>query len=241
MFKQSLKKGINTFLNTLGYEIRKCQVPEKNRYLWLKKHRIRTIFDIGANTGEWAATIHEHFPEATIYAFEPLSNCFAKLSEKEKTIPNLIAFNFALGDTPGKVPIYRSSQASSSSLLPMSDLHKKAFPHTKKLTREDVEVRTLDQMSKGLEIEKNIFIKIDVQGFELNVLRGGKTMLNRARVLLVETSFHTLYDNQPLFDEVYSFLKTIGFRYMGDFESIKSPIDGAILQANAIFVNTGKE
>ena len=241
MSLSKIKYVINNVLGYLGYEIRKCQVQEKNRYLWLKKHQIRTIFDIGANTGEWAATIHEHFPEAAIYAFEPLSDCYAKLSEKEKKIPQLTTFNFALGDNPGKFPIYRSSQASSSSLLPMSDLHKKAFPHTQNLSREEIEVRTLDQVTKDLNIKENIFVKIDVQGFELNVLQGGKALLNRAKVLLIETSFHTLYDNQPLFDEVYSFLKGMGFTYRGDFESIKSPIDGAILQANAIFVNTGKE
>lgn len=235
--KTVLKKWINRSFNQLGYEIKKCQVSESKKYDWLKAYQIKTIFDIGANTGEWAAEIAGHFPDCQIYAFEPLASCFDALRKKAAGIQKISAYNFALGAGAGTEVMHRSEYAASSSLLPMSNLHKEAFPFTKDHFAEEIEIKTLDGFVSNQDIDDNILIKIDVQGYELEVINGGIDFIPRARVLLLETSFYPLYEGQPLFADVYEKLTGMGFDYMGEFESIKNPRNGAVLQGNSIFIN----
>jgi hypothetical protein len=93
---------------------------------------IMTIFDIGANTGQFASLIHEVLPEAFIYSFEPLEECYQKFKTKEREITNFEAFNVALGDTDGEIEFYRNEYSPSSSILPMADLHKQKYLFTDK-------------------------------------------------------------------------------------------------------------
>lgn len=86
-----------------------------------------------------------------------------------------------------------------------------------------------------------MLVKIDVQGYEDRVIRGGQRVISRAKVLIVETSFQTLYDGQPLFEDIYDTLLKMGFRYIGALWQLRSPLNGSILQADSIFVKTGNE
>jgi hypothetical protein len=94
----------------------------------------------------------------------------------------------------------------------------------------------LDDLAPQLELRDPLFIKIDVQGYEDEVLAGGEQTIRRAAVVLVETSFETLYEDQPLFDEVYRTLTGWGFRYAGSLDQICSPQDRRPLQADSLFV-----
>jgi hypothetical protein len=78
-------------------------------------------------------------------------------------------------------------------------------------------------------------VKIDVQGFEDQVIQGGQTTLARARVALVELSVEPLYDNQPLFHEVYERMVALGFRFRGAHNQLFHPQDGRVLQVDGIF------
>ena len=121
----------------------------------------------------------------------------------------------------------------------MSDLHKNAFPYTKNTAKETVEVRTLDSVLPQLQLRKNVLAKIDVQGYELDVLRGAEETLAQVDMLILETSFYELYLGQPLFEEVYRYMKEKGFSYRGNFEQVNSAVNGEVLQADAIFVRKG--
>jgi FkbM family methyltransferase len=111
---------------------------------WLFNANIHTIFDVGANTGQFARAIHEILPEAYIYAFEPLSDCFTALQKAMRHVKHFQAFNTALGEREGKAVFYRSAWSPSSSLRPMGHLHKEYFPHTAQQSQEIVHVRRLD-------------------------------------------------------------------------------------------------
>jgi hypothetical protein len=80
-------------------------------------------------------------------------------------------------------------------------------------------------------------LKIDVQGYELNVLRGAEKTLIDVDIILIETSFYELYKNQPLFKDIYDFLSNRGFDYYGSFEQLYDLRDGRILQADSIFIS----
>lgn len=207
-------------------------------YKWLKGKNIHTILDIGANTGQFALQFHQLLPDATLYSFEPLEDCYNELLKKMRCHPKFHAFNFALGDKNGEAPMYRNDYTPSSSLLSMKELHRSAFPFTKHTTIQTIPIRRLDDLVDKLDIVENILIKIDVQGTEDKVILGGEELISRASILILETSFQPLYQDQPLFDDIYGMLKQKGFSYIGSEHTIRNPNDGCILQCDSIFHKT---
>jgi len=209
---------------------------EATRFLWLTSLGVRTVFDVGAHAGEFAAMIHKILPDAAIISFEPLAQPFEQLQRNMASVPNFRAFNCALGAETSTQEIYHNEFSPSSSLLAMAPLHKQSFPFTKLATGERIKVRRLDDVAKDVTTEEEILIKIDVQGYEDKVLLGGKDLIGRSRLLIIEVSFKTLYEGQPLFDHIYDQLRRKGFKYMGNFDQLLSPLDGSVLQADAIFL-----
>ena len=204
---------------------------------WLTEGNINTVFDIGANVGQFASLIHEVLSTVTIYSFEPLEDCYEKLKKKMQEVNNFRAFNLALGNTNGQLTMHRSEHLPSSSMLPMSNLHKQNYPHATKYRTLEVRCARLDDISKDLKIENNLLIKIDVQGFEDKVIAGGKNVIKCAKIIIIETSFQPLYIGQPLFEDIYDSLKT-DFRYMGALGNIrKNKLDGSPLFQDSIFVS----
>ncbi|RPJ77658.1 MAG: FkbM family methyltransferase [Alphaproteobacteria bacterium] len=202
---------------------------------WLLNTDIKTVFDIGANTGQFARLIHEVLPDAFIYSFEPLEECYQKLKTKEREIANFKAFNIALGDTDGEIEFYRNEFPPSSSILPMADLHKQNYPFTDKEYLLKVKVARLDDIARDLVNKDNLLIKIDVQGYEDKVIAGGTELIKKAKILIIETSFLPLYVGQPLFENIYDSLRE-NFRYMGALSQSRNLIDGSILQEDSIFM-----
>jgi FkbM family methyltransferase len=204
---------------------------------WLLNLDIRTVIDIGANTGQFARAIHEVLPAAFVYSFEPLPDCFKELQRTMCSMANFQAYNTALGENDGEATFYRSEWSPSSSLRPMGQLHKENFPYTARESREIVRVRKLDDYIDELNIKNNVLMKLDVQGCEDRVIAGGKCLLGRTKVLVVETSMVPLYASQPLFRDIYSILDQQGFKYHGALSQFASPLNGSILQADSIFIN----
>lgn len=214
---------------------RSLQQEEKQKR-WLTNLQIKTIFDVGANTGQFAHFITRIFPEAKIYSFEPLRECYEELVQSFDGNPNFQGFNLALSDEIGETKIYRNQYSPSSSLLPMGKLHKDTFPYTRRETVELIKVSRLDSIATDLEVNEPILIKIDVQGFENKVISGGINLISRAKLLVVEMSIEPLYDNQPLFNDIYQMLLNLGFWYCGNYDQLHHPDDGRILQVDSIFM-----
>jgi FkbM family methyltransferase len=203
---------------------------------WLVNSGIRTIIDVGANTGQFSRAIHEVLPEAYIYSFEPLSDCFRELKAAMRDVHKFQAFNTALADRNGEEVFYRSEWSPSSSLLPMKQLHKDNFPFTARESKETVTVRRLDDYLDELSMDDEILVKLDVQGCEDKVIAGGKYLLGRTKVLIVETSMVPLYEGQPLFRDIFTILEHQGFKYSGALSQSFSSIDGSVLYADSVFV-----
>jgi FkbM family methyltransferase len=231
--QQYVKNVTKALFRVCGLDVRR--IPRFESYEWLKKKNIQTVVDIGANTGQFALQIHRLLPDATLYSFEPLEDCYNELLKKMGHTPKFHAFNFALGETSSEVPMYRNDYTPSSSLLSMEELHKQAFPFTRHSTVQTISIRRLDDISDSLDITENILVKIDVQGTEDKVILGGEKLISKASVLILETSFLPLYKDQPLFDDIYEMLKQKGFVYSGTEHTIRNPNDGSILQCDSLF------
>jgi len=126
----------------------------------------------------------------------------------------------------------------SSSILPMARKHRQEFPFTTNSEAVSVEVRRLDDVASRLSLEDNVLIRIDVQGFEDRVIRGGEHTISKAMMVIIEVSFVQLYEGQPLFANLYDSLRRLGFCYRGSMGQLLSPTNGEPLQADAIFIRT---
>ena len=152
-------------------------------------------------------------------------------------IINLHPFNFALGDIDGFMPFYINEFSPSSSLLKMEEEHVKNFPDTAKVQLQKVEIKKLDTFSKNLKIEKEVLVKMDVQGFEEKVIKGGISFFNIVpKIVIVEASVVKLYQNEPSFEELFDLLRGMGYQYKGNLNQLYSPINNIILQVDSIFI-----
>jgi FkbM family methyltransferase len=149
---------------------------------------------------------------------------------------NFTAHNFALGDSNGETHIERSSFHPSSSLLPMAKLHKELYPKSAGSHSETIQVRTLDSVAASLQIQGPTMVKIDVQGFEDKVIVGGKETIQKASIVITETSFVSLYEGQPLFDDIYRALRELGFVYYGSAARNYSKRTDTLIYEDAIFI-----
>ncbi|MBI2619511.1 MAG: FkbM family methyltransferase [Ignavibacteriales bacterium] len=238
----ALKRWLDRLIGITGYQIRRqpslTRQIARGNYRWLQERGIATVLDVGANTGQFAAKIRQILPQAMIYSFEPLESCFKELVAVSTRLQPMRCFNCALGSESSLLTMQRNEYTPSSSILPITPRTVDAFPSTAKSVEEQVTVRALDELIGELSLKKEILMKVDVQGYELNVLRGAERSLPQIAMIIVETSFVELYKNQPLFHDVYKFLTGREFSYAGNFDQLLSPVNGAVLQSDAIFVNT---
>ena len=131
---------------------------------------------------------------------------------------------------------YRSDFSPSSSALEMGELHRQAFPQSAHSTCITVPVARLDDYLEKMRLTPPVFLKIDVQGFEDAVLRGAGQVLKQVDFLEIEVSYQPLYSGQVLFDGIHHMLADAGFRFAGNLDSMLSPLDGSILQSDALFI-----
>ncbi len=203
---------------------------------WLRDMDFQTVLDVGANVGQFATAARAILPDATIYSFEPLPDCFLELERRMSRTGKFRAFNVGLGADRGELQFNRSSFAPSSSFRKMAALHKQNYPWTVGSEPVNVKVETLDGLAATLDLVDPILLKIDVQGYEDRVLAGGKATCSRAAAIIVEVSFETLYEGQPLFDDIYRSLTGMGFVYKGDLDETAERKTGRNLYADAIFL-----
>lgn len=214
------------------------EIYQRMNGAWLHEANIRTVLDIGANSGQFSRTMHALLPEAMIYAFEPQADTFKSLQEAFAGSTRLNAIHTAVGDQVGETVFHQSTFGQSSSVLPMTELHKDAFPWAAESVETRVPISTLDALSAGLDLQHDVLIKIDVQGFEDRVLIGGQATIEQARYVLIETAYQPLYEGEATFEIVYELMNSYGFRFAGNLDQVRNPGTDLPLYADALFIRT---
>lgn len=169
------------------------------------------IIDVGANSGQFSKVASYHYPDAKMNVFEPLPNLYPKIEKLFKSNKNITTHNLALGNELGTIKFNRNEFGHISSILDISDenVH---YPKRNEMDQIDVEIKTLDSLSLSEELSKGIsLLKLDVQGYELEVLKGGENTLKNIDYILLEANLEQLYVNQPSFTEVNNYLNSKGF------------------------------
>jgi len=207
-----------------------------DRWRWLETLGIGTLVDVGANTGQFAQHFREIRPDSLIYSFEPLRDCFDELQKTMASMPGFTAFNVALGESDGEAVFFRSEFSPSSSLLSMGESHKELFPFTRVVTPQTVTLRRLDSYLDEITVRGGLFVKIDVQGAEAQVLGGGRRVLSGAVAVLAEVGYFSLYKGQTTLQEISGFLDDCGFAFMGMVDQYLRPSDSLPVYGDALFV-----
>ena len=169
-----------------------------------------TIIDVGAAVGEYSKAAHFIFPNAKIYALEPIADSFEKLESVASEIKNMQCFNLALSDEEGEAEFHLNKFSFSSSLFKMTDTHKEMFPFTKNETTVKVKTSKIDNVLKNVGLG-GALLKMDVQGAELTVLKGATNLLKEIDVIQLEVSFLNFYEGQPSVEDLITFLRSFGF------------------------------
>lgn len=169
---------------------------------------VDTIIDIGANNGQFLKASNYFFPKASIYSFEPIPDLFQKLDKLQSK--NIKIFNIAVGSSTGNFDFHLNAYSHVSSFLNISK-ENETYPKDSIRTIQ-VKQDTLDNVSKSLDIKGITLLKLDVQGFEMEVLKGGiNTIKTHVNYIIVEANFVNLYENQPTFTELNRYLNELGF------------------------------
>ena len=230
-----IKQKIRKLLNLFGINISRFH-PKNHPALQLP---VETIFDIGANTGQFAQEIRNLGYNKKIISFEPLSDAHSILTSNASSDKNwLIHKRCAIGESERNLEINISGNSYSSSLMPMLDAHSKAEPASKYIGKEFVNVIPLSLVFNEYSSPGHSnFLKIDTQGFEHHVLKGIEKYINSICGIELELSIIPLYEGSKLYSYYFNYFEKIGFELWSIEPEFIDPEKGRMLQFNATFVN----
>ena len=194
----------------------------------------QTVVDIGANRGQFSLMARYLFPRATIVAFEPLpgpADTFRRVFAQDM---NVTLHEVAISSESGQHVMHVSAREDSSSLLPIGSAQSRIFPGTQESGVTVVTTKRLRDAIPSPDWSKPALLKLDVQGFELEALRGCEELLGQFAWIYCECSFLPLYEGQALADEVIAWLRMYHFRLTGVY-NMTYDRSGTAVQADCLF------
>jgi FkbM family methyltransferase len=236
--KKRLETIFHNVIRKTGYDVVKCKYSKHELEIEQLLNSLNTtcVLDIGANEGQYAKNIRIGGYKNRIISFEPVREPFAKL---EKLSVNDVLWeihNLALGDSDGQTEINISGNSVSSSILGIRSSHTDAAPDSKYVGTQKIEIRTLDSLFTKLKIaDQNIYMKVDTQGFEKNVLNGAKQTLKYIKAIQLEMSVQPLYEGEDLYFQLSDFLYKEGFRLIKIVRGLTKS-NGELLQFDGVFM-----
>lgn len=192
------------------------------------------VVDVGANRGQFALAVRHCLPSARILSFEPLpgpANTFRKIFADD---PNTVLQEVAVGPSSGRVTMHVSKSDDSSSLLAINPTQTQLFPRTAEAYTTKVTVKPLSEVLSLSDLGLRNMLKVDVQGFELGVLKGCGPLLKRFSHAYIECSFMELYDEQAMAHDIIRYLSAREFQLIGVFNLSVDP-SARPLQADFLF------
>ena len=244
MLFETLKLLVHKFLQVFDIKLQRLSTfinEEKNKHgiKIIKNLEIDCLFDVGANTGQYATLVRSLGYQGQIFSFEPLSSAHKIL--KEKSIHDnfwTVYDRCGIGNQNKVETINISGNSYSSSFLDMLEKHKKAAPDSEYLGQEEVNIYTLDNIFSNLKNGyKRIFLKIDTQGYEMNVLKGVEKNIHKIYAVQLELSMSPLYNNSHLYQDFFDYFIKRDFECWNLQSGFRDPETGRLLQFDGLFVN----
>lgn len=221
LIKISKNENLNDVLNYLFYKL-----------------NINILLDVGANSGQFGLKNRNSGYKKTIISFEPLKKVFNVLKKNSINDKYWKCENIAIGNKDGETIINESNYSLSSSLLPISKEHLRAKENSNYIAQHKVLIKKLDTYIKENSLENdNIFLKIDTQGTEYDVLKGLDLNLHKIKGILCELTLTELYVGQKLWIEIINFLEKKNFEIWFLEKGFQDHKIKKVLQIDCIFIN----
>lgn len=233
----------NRIARYFGYElIRLRKQPSLATHIkqLLRHYEIDLVFDVGANVGQFGKLLRTLDYRGEIYSFEPVDETFTQLEQAAAKDTAWHLHKLALGDTQGEAAINIGNSSDLSSFLAANSFGEHRYAGIAGAGIQQVELGTLDTfMTTNAEAcaGKNIFLKLDTQGYDLKVLRGALQSLPKISMLLTELSFIPIYEGMPDHLESLRFCRDHGFLVSGLYP-ISRTSDLTVVEMDAMFVNS---
>lgn len=209
-----MKKFLKTIAQRFGYDIQHLPTdPLVRRWLDLMHtNSIDLVFDIGANIGQYAQRIRALGYRGDIVSFEPMGEAYQQLRARAATDSRWQTVHTGVGHYDGTAVINISTNSYSSSILDILPLHIESAPDAVYTRQEPIYVQRLDSLiDQFYQPGKNLFVKIDTQGFERQVFEGSQKSLDKIRGFQMELSLQPLYKGETLIQEMIVLLRQQGF------------------------------
>jgi FkbM family methyltransferase len=235
-----MRDVIRQSLRRLGYDLHRflpVASPDAALQKALSHFRIDLVLDVGANAGQFGTRLRALGYAGDIVSFEPLAEAHARLQATARVDPRWQAApRAAIGDHEGTIAINVAGNSTSSSVLDMLESHRTATPESAYVGKENVAITRLDKAAAPF-IGQNarLYLKIDTQGFEAQVIAGARQTLARAAAVQLEMSLAPLYAGQPDFTALMQQMAGMGFTLWGLWPGYVDEASGRLLQIDTIY------
>lgn len=194
---------------------------------------VNTVFDVGANIGQTAIKFYDYFDEAKIYSFEPVTSTFEILNDNTRLLDRISTFNVALGEQVEQLEI--NLFESNASVL--NSLKKEAM-NSDSSTKQVVQVTTGDIFCKQNNINQIDLLKIDTEGYEINVLKGFSNMMGQSKIKAIycEVGLNVENNRSTYLVDLINFANAVGFKLYGIYEIDNSEIKAGFNYGNLLFI-----
>lgn len=228
------------FSAATGYWVHKISTLPIGTDIYINIHKLikygplNTMFDVGANIGQTWEWFRDNEPGAKIYCFEPVVKTFNELKSKTIKDKNCVIENIAFGDVPGEKTIKLFDQHSA-----LNSLKDELMNPDTKATEETIKIETLDIYCKKNGIGKIDFLKIDTEGYELNVLEGAKGMLTSSSISFIYCEIGILKQNfrNTNLAELTEWLAQKNYYFFGLYQMVTNGWKAGEYFGNALFVH----
>ena len=176
---------------------------------------LTTIIDVGANSGQFTKVATHLYSQAQIHTFEPLPDLYSIIEKKFSSNPNINTYKIALGNEDGTILFNKNKFGHTSSIL---EINEENIHFTRKdnvLEQIRVQIKKLDSIALFTDKTHLSLLKLDVQGYELEVLKGADQTLKAIDYIIIEANLEELYSSQPSFTVMNNYLQMKGFELMG--------------------------
>jgi FkbM family methyltransferase len=236
---QYLRSTVNRALEPFGVRLESRRaVRDPVRLLCLKMAElgVETVLDVGANVGQFAGELRREGWQGRVVSFEPVPVAHAELERRAKADPHwIVAPPMALGRQSASLAMNVSRNLVSSSLLSVEQRATDAAPEAAHAGVETIRVEPLDAVLAS-DWPAPFAVKLDTQGFELEVLAGAEETMKQAKVVMTELSLTRLYRDGAKLTDVYAWLEDAGFECIALTEGFLDLAKNEMLQVDGVFV-----
>ena len=237
---QAVKNRIRSLAERVGIEIRRSSVYSSQRLRYQKLFStldIGLVIDVGANAGQFGQLCRLAGYSGEMISFEAAGLAHAELKKTVAADPRWsVAERMALGAVSGEAEINIAGNSYSSSLLPMLESHLNAAPESKYVRTEKVQMKRLDDAIGASAETRRIFLKMDVQGYEAQVLSGASGLLPQTVAVQLEMSLIPLYQGETLLMGMCAEMARLGFGIWDLDPVFRDSTTGRLLEVDGIFV-----